>query len=431
MNIQIRNLRWWIAILLAAAIGLNYLDRQSFPVAVVEMQKTIPISNRQYGDLQALFLFAYAIMYAGGGKLLDVLGTRLGYALMITWWSAANLMHGLVHTFDTLAIARFLLGIGEGGGFPGSAKAVSEWFPPGERSLAFGIFTAGSSVGPMVAAPMVAVIIILLNWRWVFFITGIMGFAWVVIWWIVYELPERHRNITAAERDYILDSLKETRSRASREAPASIPWISLFRYRQMWGLLLPKFLTDSAWFFLIFWLPKYLADIRHLDIRQIGEYAWIPFAVSGLGAMAGGWLSGFLIRRRVSLDHSRKVTLAIGAAIVPVSLLIAKSPIELAILLYGFALFGHQFWSTILQTLAADLFPSTTVGSVSGLMGAVGAVGAMLFNLLAGMLLVHPYGYPLLFTIVGLLYPSSFAVILTLVRRIGPLKQPVACYPLP
>lgn len=427
MNIQIRNLRWWVAILLGAAITLNYLDRQNFPVAVVEMQKYIPISNRQYGDLQALFLFAYAIMYAGGGKLLDVLGTRVGYALMIAWWSAANLMHGLVHTIDGLALARFLLGIGEGGGFPGAAKAVSEWFPPGERSLAFGIFTAGSSLGPMIAAPVVAVIIIFLNWRWVFFLTGLMGFAWVVIWWFVYELPERHRHISTAERDYILQSLKETRSPVGGEAQATVRWLSLFRYRETWGLLLPKFLTDSAWFFLIFWLPKYLADIRHLDIRQIGEYAWIPYAISGLGAVGGGWLSGFLIRLRLSVDHSRKITMAIGAAIVPVSLLIAKSPLDLAILLFSFALFGHQFWSTILQTLAADLFPSTTVGSVSGLMGAIGAFGAMLFNLLAGMVLVHPYGYPLLFTIVGLVYPGSFAIILMIIRRIGPLKQLAAC----
>lgn len=421
--IRIRNLRWWIAILLAVGIGLNYVDRQSFPVAVLEIGKTIPISNQQYGDLQALFLVAYATMYAGGGKLLDWLGTRVGYTIMIFWWSAATFLQGLVSSVTGLGVARVLLGLGEGGGFPGAAKAVSEWFPPRERALAFGIFTAGSSIGPAVAVPLVAGIILLLGWRWVFFITGLAGFVWVVVWWFFYELPAKHKLVSAEEREMILESLAQP----AAEAPGDpghkqlrVRWIDLFRYRQTWGLLLPKFFTDAAWFFLIFWLPKYLHDVRGLDIQAIAYYAWVPYAVSGVGCLVGGWLSGYLIRRGLKLDSSRKITMAIGAALMPSALLITKSPLDLVIVLFSLVLFGHQFWSTILQSLAADIFPSTTVGSVAGLMGSAGAGGAALFNVLAGFLVGRYGAYLTLFEIVGLLYPLSLGIMWLAVRRIEP-----------
>lgn len=419
---RIRNLRWWIAILLAVGIGLNYIDRQSFPVAVLEIGKTIPISNRQYGELQALFLVAYAVMYAGSGKIIDVLGTRLGYAVMILWWSAATFMQGLVHSVSGLGIARVMLGLGEGGGFPGAAKAVSEWFPPRERAFAFGIFTAGSSVGPAVAVPLVVYIILFLSWRWVFFITGALGFVWVLIWWPLYELPSKHKLITAEERELILKSQAASTEAAGGAAQPRIPWIHLFRYRQTWGLLLPKFFTDACWFFLIFWLPKYLGDIRHLNIKAIGYYAWVPYAVSGVGCLAGGWLSGYFIKRGLTVDHSRKIALAIGVALMPFALLITKSPLDWVIVLFSLLLFGHQFWSTNLQTLAADIFPSTSVGSVAGLMGSVGSGGAALFNLMAGYLVSRHGAYITLFEIVAVLYPFSLLLIWLVVHRIEPLR---------
>lgn len=410
----IANLRWWVAGFLAAATALNYLDRQSLPVAVSEIQKSIPLSNQQYSHLQAMFLLAYAAMYAGGGRIMDWLGTRTGYAVMIVWWSAANLMHGLVSSVLGLGAARFLLGLGEGGGFPGSAKAVSEWFPTKERSLAFGIFNTGSSVGAVVAPPLIAGIIMWLGWRWVFFLTGLAGFLWAAAWMKFYQVPERHRLITASEREYVC---------TSRQAAAghSFRWAGLLKYRQIWGLMTAKFLSDAAWYFFIFWLPKYLADVRHLNIKEIGYYAWIPYAFAGAGSLIGGWLSGWLIARNVSLDRSRKTALAVSAALMPVALLIAAAPLALAILFFGVALFGHQFWSTIIQTTVADLFPSKMVGSVSGLVGASGSFGAMLFSLMAGMLLEQHGSYGPLLLIAGLLHPASFVLILMLVRKIEPL----------
>jgi ACS family hexuronate transporter-like MFS transporter len=363
-------------------------------------------------------------MYAGGGKLIDLLGTRVGYAVMILWWSVATFAQGLAQGVLGLGIARVMLGLGEGGGFPGAAKAVSEWFPPQERALAFGIFTAGSSIGPTIAVPLVAGIILVLNWRWVFFITGIVGFVWLVAWWLLDDLPEKHKRITPEERDYILSSRISAPGATGEATQPRIAWTELFRHRQLWGIILPKFFTDAAWFFLIFWLPKYLGEVRHLDIKAIAYYAWIPYAVSGVGCVAGGWLSGYLIRRGFTLDHARKIALAVGAALVPASILITKSPLNMVIVLFSLALFGHQFWSTILQTLAADMFPSSAVGSVAGLMGSIGSIGAMLFNLLAGILLSHFPAYPVLFATVALLYPLSLAIIWLVVRKIEPLRFP-------
>jgi len=413
---RLHNLRWWIAGLLATATALNYLDRQSLPVVVTEVQKTIPITDQEYATLQMLFLLAYGVMYAGGGKIMDWLGTRIGYAVMIVWWSAAAFLHGLVGSVLGLGVARFLLGLGEGGGFPGSAKAVSEWFPPKERSFAFGIFNTGSSVGAVIAPPLIAGIVLLLGWRWVFFLTGALGFVWAAIWLLLYDLPDRHKLITTAERDYIESS--RPAAGATREQGTAPRWIDLFRYRQVWGLLGAKFLSDSAWYFFIFWLPKYLGDVRHLNIREIGYYAWIPYAFAGAGSFIGGWLSSFLIRRGLSIDRSRKIALAVSASLMPVSLLIAASPLSLAIAFFSMALFGHQFWSTIMQTLAADMFPSSVVGSVAGLMGAVGSFGAMIFNGLAGVLLTQYQSYSPVFLVAGLMHPASFLIVLLVVRRI-------------
>jgi MFS transporter, ACS family, hexuronate transporter len=416
----IGNLRWWIAGLLALATALNYLDRQSFPVVVGEIRKEIPISNEQYGQLTSLFLLAYAIMYAGGGRIMDLLGTRLGYAVMIVWWSAANFFTGTVTSVLGLGIFRFLLGMGEGGGFPGSGKAVAEWFPPRERSLAFGIFNTGSSLGAVIAPPLMALIVSTLGWRWVFFITGSIGFVWAWIWLKLYQPPATNRFITPEEREFISASLTGI-TPVTTPAPR-ISWFKLFTYRQVLGLMLAKFLTDSAWYFFIFWLPKYLGDVRGLNIKEIGYYAWIPYGFSAVGSLMGGWLSSFLIRHNLSLNRSRKIALGIGASLMPAALFIAAAPLPFAIVFFSLAMFAHQFWSSNVQTLPADLFPAKVVGSVEGLLGSAGSFGGMLFGLLVGSLVEHQ-GYGPAFLIAGVLHPLAFLVILAAVKQIKPVHD--------
>jgi ACS family hexuronate transporter-like MFS transporter len=212
-----------------------------------------------------------------------------------------------------------------------------------------------------------------LGWRWVFFITGSVGFVWAFIWLKLYQPPNRNRFITEEEHEYISRSMD-----APTQAAQPIPWLRLFTYRQVWGLMVVKFLTDSIWYFYIFWLPKYLGDVRGLNIKEIGYFAWIPFAFAGLGSLSGGWLSTFLIRRGVTLDASRKIAIGISASLMPVSLLITQSPLSFAIIFFSAALFAHQFWSANVQTLPADIFPARVVGSVEGLLGCAGSFGGML-----------------------------------------------------
>jgi ACS family hexuronate transporter-like MFS transporter len=415
---RIPNLRWWIAGLLAAASALAYVDRQTLPIVIGEVEKTIPITDQQFAHLQFMFLLAYGIMYAIGGKITDVLGARWGYVVFIVWWSGANFLQGTVSSVFGLGCGLFLLGIGEGGCFPSASKAISEWFPAKERSMAFGMFNAGSGLGATFAPPFIAAIVLELNWRWVFFITGAIGFVWAAIWIGLYFPPTHHKRITETEQRY----LQEAHLAASATG-RNLSWADLFRYRQTWGLVAAKVLTDSVWFFLISWLPKYLLDVRHLNTRAIGYYAWIPYAWAAFGSLLGGWLSSYLIRRKFSIDVSRKICFAVSAACMPVSLLITVSPLTSTIVFFSLAMLSHQFWSTIIYSAVTDIYPSAVVGSIAGLLGAVGAFGAMLFNLLAGFLLGTYHTYALIFMILGLLHPLSFVIILMVVRKIEPLDS--------
>ncbi|MGA0556056.1 MFS transporter [Larkinella sp. VNQ87] len=422
----IAHFRWWIVGLIALVTAINYLDRQNLPVALSEIRKTIPISDSQYGLINSLFLFAYGTMYAVGGYLLDRLGSRKGYALMTLWWSLANMLHGLVSSLTGLGIARFLLGVGEGGGFPASAKVVSEWFPTRERSLAFGLFNTGSSVGAVVAPPLIALIISVLDWRWTFLLSGGIGIVWALVWLRIYTVPARSRLITEAERVYLASTVP-----VSADPKPAIRWVDLFRYRAVWGVMLVKFFPDAGWYFFIFWLPKYLNDVRGLDIKGVGTYGWIPYALAGLGSLASGWLSSFLIRRNLSVDLARKIPLGIAAALLPVSLLITDASLTLAILFFGLAMFGHQAFSTIVQTLVADLFPSQLVGSVSGLMGLAATYGAMLFSLVIGFV-IEQYGYGPAFFISGLLHPLGYLLLFVVIKKIEPVTLlPITQQPIP
>ncbi len=412
----IKNFRWWIVGMIALATAINYLDRQNLPVALSEIRKSFEVSDVDYGLINSLFLFAYGTMYAVGGRIIDVLGSRIGYFILIVWWSIANVFHGFVSSVMGLGMARLLLGIGEGGAFPGSAKVVSEWFPKKERALAFGIFNTGSSVGAVIAPPLIALIIATWNWHWTFFIFGAVGVLWAIMWLMVYSSPAKSRFVSDEERKLIALS-QEQEQTTPQSAQETITWGSLFKYQKLWGLLAIKFLPDAGWYFFIFWLPKYLNDVRGLDIQGIGAYAWAPYAMAGAGSFLGGWLSSFLIKRSFSLDLSRKIPLGIAAALLPASLFITDASLHMAVFFFGMAMFGHQLYSTIVQTLVADMFPSKVVGSVSGLMGCAATYGAMLFSLVIGFV-IDGYGYRPAFIVAGLLHPVSFLLLFIIIKRI-------------
>lgn len=368
-----------MALLIGAAIAISYFDRQTLPVAIKAIQLDIPISNTQFSQLQAAFLAAYALMYAGGGKLIDVLGTRKGFLLIMVWWSLACASHGLAASFGMLAVSRFLLGMGEGGGFPAATKAVAEWFPVRERSTAMGIMNAGTSVGAVIAPPLIAVILATLNWRWVFFLSGGIGLLWTIWWLRDYYPPASHSRLSERESAGIAEVLQP---KALGEAGVS--WIGLFRFPQVWGLVFGKFLSDAAWYFYLFWLPKYLYDVRHFDTRQVGYFGWIPYAAAGIGSLAGGRFSSRLIQRGRSLDFSRKLALGLSAAVMPLIFFVTQAPVEVAIVLFSIAFAGQQSWSTLVMILPVDIFPQGAVGSVAGLVGFGGAMGGVVFGLVVG-----------------------------------------------
>jgi ACS family hexuronate transporter-like MFS transporter len=391
------------------------LDRQTLPVAINAIQRDIPISNTDFSQLQAAFLIAYAVMYAAGGRLIDALGTRIGFLVIMVSWSLACASHGLATSFRTLAASRFLLGMGEGGGFPAATKAVAEWFPVRERSTAMGIINAGTAVGAVIAPPAIAAIITFGGWRWVFFLTGAIGLIWTVWWMRDYFPPAEHPRISPQERaDLLVESPRDEEQKGQS-------WLQLFAFPQVWGLVFGKFLSDAAWYFYLFWLPKYLYDVRGFDTKAVGYYAWIPFAASGLGSLGGGWFSSHLLRRGCSLDFARKAALGASAAMMPWIFFVTRSPVELAIVLFSIAFFGQQSWSTLVMILPADLFPRRVVGSVAGLVGFGGAMGGVVFGVVAGYLLDHGFGYGVVFTLVSTFHVLAFGLILLTVRKVHPL----------
>jgi ACS family hexuronate transporter-like MFS transporter len=411
------RLRWKLALLIGAAIAISYFDRQTLPVAIRAIQREISISNTQFSQLQAAFLVAYALMYAGGGKLIDILGTRKGFLGIMLWWSCACASQGLATSFGLLAASLFLLGMGEGGGFPAATKAIAEWFPARERSTAMGIVNAGTSVGAVVAPPLIALVLSTLNWRWVFFLSGAIGLGWTVAWLRGYFPPATHRRLTSGERDEIAEVLGPRPQTEPGER-----WIRLFGFPQVWGLVFAKFLSDAAWYFYLFWLPKYLYEMRHFDTKQVGYFAWIPYAAAGVGSLLGGWFSSRLIDRGHSLNFSRKLALGASAAVMPVVFFVTRAPVQVAIVLFSIAFAGQQSWSTLVMTLPADIFPQRAVGSVAGLVGFGGAMGGVVFGLVAGYLLDRGYGYGLVFGLVSTFHVLAFGVILLAVRTVRPLE---------
>ena len=410
---MITSVRWRIALVLSLAIAISYLDRQALSIAVAAIQREIPLSNTDFSRLQIAFLAAYGLMYAGGGALIDWLGTRRGFIVIMIWWSLACAGHGLASGFASLAAARFLLGVGEGGGFPAATKAVAEWFPARERSTAMGLINAGTAVGAVVAPPLLALIIVNADWRWAFFLCGAAGLAWTLWWARVYHPPSHHPSLSAAERE----SIAEVFAAGAAAAPAP-SWISLLKLRHVWGLVLAKFLTDGAWYFYLFWLPKYLYDARGFDVKQIGYYAWIPYAASGVGSLVGGWFSSWLLTRGRSIDAARKIALGVSASIMPLIIFVTHAPVELAIVLFSIAFFGQQSWSTLVMIVPTDMFPRRVVGSVAGLVGFGGAMGGIVSNLMAGRMLDLGMGYGMVFSIMGMCHVTAFVLIVIAIPRI-------------
>ncbi len=398
--------RWYYVTMVAGAIAISYFDRQTISVAISTIQRNIPISQQQFSYLSTAFLLAYAAMYAGGGRLLDRIRTRDGFLLIMLWWSAACALHGLATGFTWLVAMRFLLGMGEGGAFPAATRVVSEWVPARERSTAMGFINAGTAIGSLLAPPLIGFVILHSGWRAVFFTAGGIGFLWTLWWAVSY----RTRGV----------SLPPNISKIEPEKTLSF-W-EIISIRQVQLLVFTKFMSDAAWFFLLFWLPKYLYDARGFDVKQVSYFAWIPYAASGVGSFLGGWISSQLLRHGKSLDASRKWVLGINALMMTAVMLVTHVPVGYAIALFSVAFFAQQSWSGIIMTIPADVFPLSAVGTVAGLVGFGGSMGGAIFGLIVGWLLGHGVSYGVLFAAAGLFHLTGFIVFSVAGGHIKPLK---------
>lgn len=340
--------------------------------------------------------------------MLDRLGTRRGFLLIKAWWSIACALHGFASGFALLLLARFLLGGGEGGAFPAATRVVAEWVPAPQRSTAMGLINAGTAVGSVLAPPVIGYVLLHRGWRAVFFAAGGAGLAWVVWWAVSY----RGTAVTVS-----IDTLE------ARVVGAELGWAGVIRQRNVQMFVFAKFMSDAAWYFLLFWLPKYLYDARGFDVKQVSYYGWIPYAASGVGSFLGGWFSSYLLRRGQMLDRARKIALGLCAAGMPVVMFVTVTPVRVSIALFSIAFFCKQAWSGLVMTLPTDIFPLSLVGTVAGLIGFGGAIGGAIFGLIAGFLLGHGFTYATLFVLVGSFHLIGFLAIVLFAGPIQPLRS--------
>lgn len=412
LTIEDRNpLRWSIALLVSAAIAISYLDRQTLPWAINAIQADIPFSNQIKAGLDSAFLATYGLMYLGGGLLLDKLGTRRGFLCIMIFWSLACASHGLAGGVIALAASRLLLGAGEGGGFPAATRAVAEWFPGNDRATAMGIINGGTAVGGVIAPPLIAIVLTnanwlgLAQWRWVFFLTSGLGLLWTIWWWRSYDTPSQPGEVS------------------NSPSAARISVASLLLHRETWAVIGAKFLSDGAWYFYLFWLPKYLFDAFQVDIKTAGSIGWIPYAASGAGCLVGGGFSTWLLNLGVSVNWSRKLALGASAALMPWVMFVPQlHSVGWVIFIFSLAFFGQQSWSTLVMVLPTDMISKSAIGALAGLVGFGGAMGGVLLGQIVGWLRDHGYSYSPALVISGSMHLAAFALICLVIPKIQPLK---------
>lgn len=409
------RVRWYILALLFFATTVNYLDRIVFSVLIPVIRDDIHISHEQYGFVNGAFMIAYTVGFLFMGKLIDRYGTKIGYAVAIVWWSLAAAGHALSRSAVSLGIWRGLLGLGEAGNFPAAIKSVAEWFPKKDRALATGIFNAGTNVASMIGPPMFVWMVGHFGWRDCFLITASLGFIWVVLWLLHYQLPNKHPKVNEAERNYIYSDVEDV------EKEPSIGWLRALRCKETWGFALAKFFSDPVWWFYLYWLPPYFYDVRKFNLKEIGWALPVIYLMADFGSVFGGWLSGYFIRRGWSNAKARKTAMFICASCMPIAAtsVLAKSPI-LAVALVCLATSAHQGWSANLFTTTSDVFPRNAVASVTGIGGCMGGLGGFLFSAIIPGFVVTYFGYTPVFLAMGCFHFIAFTIAHKLM---GEMKQ--------
>jgi ACS family hexuronate transporter-like MFS transporter len=400
---RIAHLRWWIVALICAGTIANYLARNSLGVLAPQLKVTFAMSTEQYSYVVGAFQLAYTIMQPVAGFIVDHIGLRAGFALFAVAWSVANMLHAFATGWPWLAVFRGLLGLAESAAIPSGIKAIAEWFPGRERSVAVGWFNAGTSLGALIAPPLVVAVTLWADWRVAFIVTGSVGLAWAVAWYAFYRAPSLHPAITLEERALIAADRPAAPSRrvSAREVLSSA---------RFWALAVPRFLAEPAWQTFSFWIPLYLASERGMDLTQIALFAWLPFLAADLGGVSGGYLSPLLIRRfHIPRIHSRIAGVALGAV-----LMIAPGCIGLVASPYA----AIALFCMLINTLSADVFTPDVVGMANGFIGQAGWAGGLLFSLLIGRF-ADTIGYAPLFAALCVFDLIGAAVLIVSIRKLS------------
>ncbi|CAN7289491.1 MFS transporter [Phenylobacterium sp. LjRoot225] len=412
----IRHLRWWIIAMVMVGTAVNYLARSALGSAAPTLTKELDMSTQAYSYVVAAFQLAYTIVQPLAGWILDVLGAKVGLFVFAIGWSLANMAHALATGWPSLAVYRGLLGVFEGAVIPAGMKAVSDWFPDKERSVATGWFNIGTAIGSMIAPPLVVWCILVGSWRLAFIVTGAVGLVWAALWLAFYRRPQEHSRISPEELAYI--EAGQAPDAAPAEGPRRPSWITIARTRNFWAIALPRFLADPAWQTFNFWIPLYLVTVRGMDLKQIAAFAWLPFLAADLGSIFGGYLSPALMRfGGVSLLTARKLTILTGSVLMIGPACIAFAPNAYwAIALFCVGGFAHQILSGALITLSADVFPKHQVATATGMAGTAAWTGGLLFSLLVGAL-ATTIGYNPLFVCLAIFDLIGAALVFSLLRK--------------
>jgi ACS family hexuronate transporter-like MFS transporter len=408
--------------MLFAATSINYMDRQVLSILAPTLQHSIGWTEQQYGYIVGAFQFAYALGLIVAGRMVDKLGTRVGYSIVMGLWSAAAMAHSLVRSAFGFGVARFFLGLGESGNFPAAVKATAEWFPQKERSLATGIFNSGSNLGAILAPATIPWITLHYGWRPAFLATGTFSALWIVWWAWKYRRPQESPKISAAELQWIEGSeasqqVSESTSQPPGGEAAKVPWASLLRYRQTWAFAVAKFLTDPIWYFYLFWMPKFLDHRFHIGLAHLGLPLIVVYNMSAVGSIGGGYLPTLLSNEGVSIQEARLRAMLLCACLaVPVFYAGHTLHSWVAVILLGIATAAHQGWSANLFTTVSDMFPKRAVGAVVGLGSSAGSAGGVLFAAMIGRILQVTGSYAVLFAISA----SAYLLGLLIMTRLAP-----------
>ncbi|MCX5683206.1 MAG: MFS transporter [Planctomycetota bacterium] len=417
------GLRWWIVGLLTMATIVNYLDRACLSVAAPTLKEKLQIDEVYFSYIVTGFQLSYMICQPLVGRFLDWAGLRLGMAAAVVWWSIANMLHAFAGGWFSLAAFRTLLGVGEAGNFPGSIKAVGEWFPPKERTIATGIFNVGAGVGAMIAPPAVAWIILTYDWQLAFVLTGAVGLPFAFLWLLLYRPIEKHKWLREKEREHILKGQAEL---ALQEQPEKGVWRVVLPQRNFWAVAIARFFAEPAWQFFLYWIPLYLATEHKLDLKGIAIFAWVPFVAADAGCIVGGFFSPMFARMGLSVLRARQCAATLSGMIMFFAIFVAWSPGPgWAIFFIAVGAFAHQTMSATLLTLPADLFPKRTVGTAYGLAGTCGYASGLIFTLIIGHVAKY-VGYTPLFVTIAFLDLIAAGILWTLLRAPKVAAEPAA-----